>query len=155
MAVVHSAAVGTGASQGLYLEMVAEGHGQGLGQLLSCTGPASPALGAFIQTLRCAPGRPCKPSEGLFEWYRIPSSYVFLMLEGKRGCVPPCANCLALPCLPDALAVFVRKQQSCGGAPRLPSGFGSCSWNKLNFLVAQWHSFQEMFTRPPLCLVSQ
>lgn len=85
MAAVHGAAVGTGASHGLYLEMVTEGHGQGLGQLLSCTGPVSPALGALTQMLHCALGRLCKPSEGLFERYCLPSSYVFLMLERKRG----------------------------------------------------------------------
>lgn len=85
MAAVHGATVGTGASQGLYLEMVTEGHGQGLEQLFSCTGLASPALGALTEMLHCALGRPCKPSEGLFERYRLPSSCVFLMLEGKRG----------------------------------------------------------------------
>lgn len=87
----------------------------------------------------------CLTCLALFDQYHLPSSHALLKPDEEEAGEMQCASCPPL-LFPRALAVLLMKQHCCGR---------SCSWKKLSFLVAQWHSFQELFIRLPLCLMNQ
>lgn len=108
----------------------------------SCTWPV--LLAALLLSVLCcsyesALGGPCVASTT----FLLPEPFWSPARRKLGRCSVPAAYPFSLPW---ALDMLLMKQHCCGRP---------CSWKELPFLVAQWHSFQELFVWSPLCLTNQ